>query len=159
MEDSFSARIYKYNIERQKEINYYLNPNVKHMIALKSLQSSFLRQISYFYFKNFDKKCRKYTKKHKKPIIEYLKKGGINNFLSSFNVVLDYPPKVQIKKRFYSRGTLRGIRISRLANIPTLYHNCLRSFIKKGVNCLSCIEGKGGGKDIHCIAQNDALFC
>ena len=31
-------------------------------------------------------------------------------------------------------------------------------WIKKRVNYLSCIEGKGGLKEIHCIAQNVALF-
>ena len=30
--------------------------------------------------------------------------------------------------------------------------------IKKRVNHLSCIEGKGGLKDIYCIARNGALF-
>ena len=30
--------------------------------------------------------------------------------------------------------------------------------IKKRVNYLSCIEGKGGLKDIGCSEQNDALF-
>ena len=30
--------------------------------------------------------------------------------------------------------------------------------IKKMVDYLSCIEEKGGLKDIHCIAQNTALF-
>ena len=29
---------------------------------------------------------------------------------------------------------------------------------KKRVNYFSYIEGKGGGKDIHCSAQNSALF-
>ena len=29
---------------------------------------------------------------------------------------------------------------------------------KKGFNYLSCIEGKEGGKDIHCSGQNAALF-
>ena len=31
------------------------------------------------------------------------------------------------KKRFDTRGTLRGIRISRLAKIPTIYRDWLRS--------------------------------
>ena len=31
-------------------------------------------------------------------------------------------------------------------------------WIKKIINYLSCIEGKGGLKDNHCIAQNDVLF-
>ena len=32
-----------------------------------------------------------------------------------------------MQKRFYTRGTLRGIRISQLAWIPTFYHVWLRS--------------------------------
>ena len=56
-------------------------------------------------------------------------------------------------KRFYTRGTLRGMRISRFAKIPTLYHDWREPWIKKMVNYLSCIEGKGGLKDIHYIAQ------
>ena len=31
------------------------------------------------------------------------------------------------QKRFYTKGTIRGKRISRLAKIPPLYHNRLRS--------------------------------
>ena len=30
--------------------------------------------------------------------------------------------------------------------------------VKKRANYLSCVEGKGGLKDIHCTAQNAALF-
>ena len=54
-----------------------------------------------------------------------------------------------------TRGTLRAISISPLAKIPTLYRN---PRIRKRYNYLSCIEGKGGLKDIHCIAQNAMLF-
>ena len=54
------------------------------------------------------------------------------------------------EKRFYTRGTLRGIQISRLSFIL----NGWDPLIKKSVNYLSCIEGKGCLKDIHCIAQN-----
>ena len=36
--------------------------------------------------------------------------------------------RVYIEKRFYTRGTSRSIRIPRLAEIPTLYRNWLRSF-------------------------------
>ena len=57
---------------------------------------------------------------------------------------------VQKKKRFYTRGTLRGIRISRLAKIPTLYRDWLRS-LNYYCDYLSCIERKGGLKDIHAL--------
>ena len=40
-------------------------------------------------------------------------------------------------KRFYTRGTTRSIKISRLAKIPNLYRDWLRD------NYLSCTEGKG----------------
>ena len=35
-----------------------------------------------------------------------------------------------IQKRFYNRGTLRGIRIPRWAKIPTLHSDWLRFFNK-----------------------------
>ena len=48
------------------------------------------------------------------------------------------------------------------------FHDCLKfilffmngkdDWIKNRVNYLSWIEGKGGLKDIQCIAQNAALF-
>ena len=47
------------------------------------------------------------------------------------------------KKRFYTRGTLRSKRISRLAKILTLYGDWLRCLKKERVNYLSCINGKG----------------
>ena len=62
------------------------------------------------------------------------------------------------QKRFYNRETLRGIRMSRLAEIPPLYHNCLRSLDQKRVNYLSSIEAKGVMKDICWITQNYAAF-
>ena len=62
------------------------------------------------------------------------------------------------QKRFYNRGTLRGIRISRWAKIPTLYRDWLRSFNRKRGNYLSRIDGKEGLKVNHCIAQKNALF-
>ena len=46
--------------------------------------------------------------------------------------------------RFNTRGTLRGIRISKLAKILSLYRDC--------------IDGKGGLKDIQCIAQIASRF-
>ena len=45
-----------------------------------------------------------------------------------------------------------------LAKIATLYRDWLKSLRKEKVNYLSCIGGKGDGKDIHCNAQNAALF-
>ena len=48
--------------------------------------------------------------------------------------------------------------IARLAKIPTFYRGKWDPWIKKGVNYFSCIEGKGGLKDIHWSAQNAALF-
>ena len=49
-----------------------------------------------------------------------------------------------LQKRFYTRGTLRSIRITRLAKIATLYCEWLRSLKKKRVTYLSCTEGKKG---------------
>ena len=49
------------------------------------------------------------------------------------------------KKRFYTRGTLRGIRISRLAKTP--YRDCRDPWFKKRVNHLKYLEGKEGSKD------------
>ena len=45
--------------------------------------------------------------------------------------------------------------ISRLAKIPNLYPDCMRPLNNE---IMSCIEEKGGLKDIHSIAQNVALF-
>ena len=36
-------------------------------------------------------------------------------------------------------------------------HDWLKSLISKRVNYLSCMQGNGGLKDIHCVAQNAAL--
>ena len=47
-------------------------------------------------------------------------KSCINNYLLT-GINLGF-----IQKRFFTRGTLRSIRISRLAKIPTLYHDWLR---------------------------------
>ena len=64
---------------------------------------------------------------------------------------------VSDQKRFYNRETIRSIRISRLAKIPTLYRG-RDPWIKNRVNYWCCIEGKGRLKDIHCSAQNAAVF-
>ena len=46
-----------------------------------------------------------------------------------------------------------------MAKIPTLSRSAeFHELCKNKVNYLSCIEGKGGGKDIHCNVQNAALF-
>ena len=66
-----------------------------------------------------------------------------------------------LQKRFYTRGTLRSIRISRLATVPTLEPSIMIGWdpwSKKSVIYLSRIEGKGVGKEIHWNAQNEALF-
>ena len=59
--------------------------------------------------------------------------------------------RINMTERLYIRGTLRGIRNSQLAKIPPLYNYWLG--IKKRFYYLSCMEGKGGLKDNHCIAQ------
>ena len=89
------------------------------------------------------------------------KKSNINNSApilfspTVFHVLV----KQFYQKRFYTRGTLTSIRISQLAKlITTLYRVGWDPWNKKKDNYLSCIEGKGGGKDIHCVAQNAALF-
>ena len=56
------------------------------------------------------------------------------------------------KKRFYTRGTLKGILISRLDKIPTLYRDWLRSLnLQKGWS-FELHRREGGLKDIHRIA-------
>ena len=62
------------------------------------------------------------------------------------------------QNRFYNRGIFRGIRIYRLSKITTLYRDWLRSLNLEKCFLISCIEKKGGFEDIHCIAQNAALF-
>ena len=62
-----------------------------------------------------------------------------------------------MQKRFFTKGTKRGLRISQLAKIPPLYHGW-DPRIKKRAKYLSCLEGKSGFKDINRIAQNAALF-
>ena len=47
---------------------------------------------------------------------------------------------VSCKKRFYTRGTLRGMRISRLAKIPPLYLE-----LGKGLIILVTEKGRMGG--------------
>ena len=51
-----------------------------------------------------------------------------------------------------------GVMISRLANIPNFIVIGWDPWIRKRIDYLSCTEGKGGFKNIHCIAQNAALF-
>ena len=62
-------------------------------------------------------------------------------------------------KRFYTRGTLRGIRISQLAKIPFIYRDWLRT-LNKRVNYLSCIKGKGSWKTftVFCIKYRALCF-
>ena len=61
------------------------------------------------------------------------------------------------EKRFYTRGTLREIRVPDWQKSLNFNINGWDPWIKKRVNYLSCIEGKSM-KDIDCIAQNAALF-
>ena len=61
-----------------------------------------------------------------------------------------------MKKIFYNRKTIRGVRISRLAKVPPIYHNWLGSLNEKRVNYLSSIEGKGGKKELCCMKPNQA---
>ena len=53
------------------------------------------------------------------------------------------------KKRFYTRGTFSGIRISQLGKIQTLYGDWRDPWIKKRVNYLY---------GINCAPQNAELF-
>ena len=55
-------------------------------------------------------------------------------------------------KRFYTRETIRGIRISRLAGISPLLMIGWDYWIKRIGNYLSCIEGKGGLKNLWTFA-------
>ena len=64
-----------------------------------------------------------------------------------------------IQKRFYTRRTLRSIRILRLAKIPTLCREWLR-YLKQERGYLIELHRRDGegGKDIQWSAQNAALF-
>ena len=62
------------------------------------------------------------------------------------------------EKRFYTRGTLRNIRIPWLAKTKPSIVIGSDPWSKKRGNYLSCIEGKGDGKDINKSLQNAALF-
>ena len=60
--------------------------------------------------------------------------------------------------RFYTRGTLTSKRIPRLAKIPNLYLDWLRSLKKEKSLSFDLHRREGGGKDIHCSAHNAVLF-
>ena len=62
------------------------------------------------------------------------------------------------QKRLYTRGTLRSIKIVRLAKIQTFIVIGWDYWFKKRVAYLSCTEEKGDLEDIHRSAQNAALF-
>ena len=47
------------------------------------------------------------------------------------------------EKRFYTRGTLRGMIDFLIGKNCTLFNDCLRSVNKKRVDYFSCIEEKG----------------
>ena len=57
------------------------------------------------------------------PILEVgrILKKVFNNFWMHFIMLRSK------EKRFYTGGTVRGVRISRLAEIPTLYYDLLKS--------------------------------
>ena len=59
---------------------------------------------------------------------------------------------------FYTRGILRSIKISWLAKTPTLYLNWMRFLNEKKGYLFELHRIDGEFKDIHCIAQNAALF-
>ena len=60
-------------------------------------------------------------------------------------------------KSFYTRGTLKHIRISWFAKISTLYCDWLRSLKLEKWSHLSCIKGKGAVKTFT-VLQRIALF-
>ena len=69
----------------------------------------------------------------------------------TFNI---FPFTLYTKESLHQRN-IKGvyhIRISLSAKIPPHYQDWLRSLNSE--NHLSCIEGKGGMQDIHCIAKN-----
>ena len=67
--------------------------------------------------------------------ISYMKYLRVNiehkNFIFLILILIDRSKEIIFyKKRFYTRGTLRGTRISRLAKISTVYRDSLRSLIR-----------------------------
>ena len=62
------------------------------------------------------------------------------------------------QKRFYTRGPLRGIRISLLAKIPTLDRDWLISLDYGRGKLFELHRMEGGFKDIPCFTQNAVLF-
>ena len=63
-----------------------------------------------------------------------------------------------VEKRFYTRGTLTSKGFPNWLKFQPFFMVGWDPWSKKMVNYLSCIEGKGCGKDIQCSAQNAALF-
>ena len=64
---------------------------------------------------------------------------------------------MRVPKRDSRLVSLKSIRISQWAKIQILYRDWLRTLNKKSGNHFSCIEGKEGGKDIHCSTQKAAI--
>jgi hypothetical protein len=57
-------------------------------------------------------------------------KGDCSSMINSILMIQQPAVSVLIigtTKRFYTRGTLRGMRISRFAKIPTVYRDCQRA--------------------------------
>ena len=57
---------------------------------------------------------------------------------------------IEKQKRFYTRGTFKSIRILRLAKIPPLYHDWLRS-LRKWLIILFAKKGRGVLKTFYAI--------
>ena len=55
--------------------------------------------------------------------------------------------------RFYTRGRISGIMVSQLAEIPTIFHDCVDNLIKKWV--IDWLHRKE--EDTHRNTQNAAL--
>ena len=69
------------------------------------------------------------------------------------------PNPLLYEKRFYDRETIKGVRISLLAEIPSSFHDCHRWLNKKRVNYFSCIEGNWTGFDRHLLYYTKCLYC
>ena len=87
-----------------------------------------------------------------------MKTDLISLFICSNTFPISHEALPLIQKRFYTRRTLRNIRIPHwLISQPFIVIGW-DPWIKKRVTYLSCIEGKVGLKDIHCSAEYAAIF-
>ena len=62
------------------------------------------------------------------------------------------------QKRFYTRGTIRGIRISRLAKIPPLYQDWLRSLNREEGQLFELHRGGFERHSPYCAKCCDICF-